>query len=169
MLKQISIISIASAILLLSGCGAKPEASMLIHSKMTPTAQIKVNNGAGTPSWASNERKAFTNILEASAKVTLKKGYKYFVIVKPSEIANKKGFLKNTAKELLEFCTSNPLMVLNIGGGLHKCGTYNTEAKMTISMYNEEQEEFTVIDAQKVLDYYETNDLSSGDDVKIQG
>lgn len=169
MLKQILIIAIASAMLLLSGCGAKPKATMLKINTENPSAEIKIDNGTGVPSWAANESKAFKNVLEASAKFTLQKGYKYFAIISPNEIANTNGSLRNTAKELLEHCTPNSSLVMNIPGvkGLHKCGTYNTKAILRISMFNKEQEEFTVINAQKVLDFYKENDLLSDEDIEI--
>lgn len=170
MLKQISILCVASAMLLLTGCSSKPSALMVNKQGEAPQALIKISNGSGAPSWAYNESKAFRNALETAATVTLKRDFKYFAIVKPAEISNINGSLKNTAKELIEVCNPSSAMVLNIPGNtnLHKCGVYNTQAQMQIAMYNEEQNNFTVINAQEVIDYLKTNDLYANDGVEIK-
>ena len=170
MLKQISILGIASAMLLLSGCSSKPSALMVNNQGETPQAMIKISNGSGAPSWSYNETKAFRNALEAAATITLNKGFKYFAIVKPTEISNISGSLRNTAKELIEVCSPSSAMVLNIPGNssLHKCGVYNTRANMQIAMYNEEQNDFTVINAQKVIDYLKANDLYDDNGVEMK-
>ena len=171
MLKRISILSVTS-IILLSGCASKPEAIVTNSSSKHPQATIKIANGAGAPSWSHNESKAFHNVLEAAAAVTLQRGYKYFAILKPDEISNIKGSLKNTAKELIAQCDPSSTLFISIpgAGGLHKCGTYNTNATMKIAMYNEEQVNFTVIDAQAVLDYLKKHDLydDNGVDIKVE-
>jgi len=170
MLKKISILSVASAILLLSGCASKPSALMINEQSKTPQAIIKIANGAGTPSWSHNESKAFRNVLEAAAITTLQKGYKYFAIIKPDEISNTKGSLRNTAKELIAKCDPNSALFLSIPGaeGLHKCGTYGTHAYMKIAMYNKEQVNFTVINAQDVIDYLKKEDLYDDNGVDIK-
>lgn len=170
MLKRLSMIGIAGAMLLLSGCASKPSA--MVHKKKdeAPTAYVKVRNGSGAPSWSYNESKAFRNVLEAAAETTMARGYKYFAITHPLDIANTKGSLKNTAKELIEACSPSSAMVLNIpgGGGLHKCGVYNTNASLSIIMYNEEQNDFTVINAEEVIAYMKANDLYDGEGVDIK-
>ena len=170
MLKQISILGVASAILLLSGCSSKPSALMVNKQGETPQAVIKISNGSGAPSWSYNESKAFRNALEAAATTTLEKDFKYFAIVEPTEISNISGSLRNTAKELIEVCDPSSVMVLNILGNssLHKCGVYNTNASMKISMYNEEQNSFTVINAQEVIDYLKANDLYDDNGVEMK-
>ena len=169
MLKNISIIGAVSAALLLSGCASKPTAFVFKKGDI-PEATIRVHNGAGSPSWSYNESKAFRNALEAAAESTLQKGFKYFAITSPKEIANTKGSLKNTAQELLEACSPSSLLALSIpgAGGLHKCGTHNTRAQFLIAMYNEEQTNFTVINAQKVIDYLKENDLYDNVGVEVQ-
>ncbi len=168
MLKKISLVSVATAMLLFSGCGKKPQVKMLSHTSSESQAIVKIDNGAGTPSWAANENKAFRNSLEASAKLTLKKGYKYFAINAPKEISTTKGSLRNTAKELLDYCSANSLVISNFGGsGLHKCGVYNTRMNIMITMYKEEQDGFLVVDAAKLLTYFKANDLLSDDELEI--
>ena len=120
--------------------------------------------------YSYNETKAFRNVLEAAATTTIEKGYKYFAIVKPKEISNVSGSLRNTAKELIEVCSPNSALFLKIPGasGLHKCGTRNTTAMMEIAMYNEEQNNFTVINAQEVISYLKANDLYDANGVEIE-
>jgi hypothetical protein len=158
------------AVLLLSGCASKPKVTEDTYNGFTtPALVIEVSNGAGAPSWAYNESKAFRNALEAAAEVTLQEGYKYFAIVEPREIANVKGSLRNTAKEIIDYCDPNGAMVLNFAGGngLHKCGVYNTRARIRVALYNEEQTDFTVFNAQEVLDYLKTNDLYDGNGINM--
>lgn len=171
MLKKLSLLSVVSAVLLLSGCASKPSA-LLVDGGRTGTQQasIKVSNGSGAPSWSYNESKAFRNVLEAAATSTLEKGYKYFAIYTPNEISNTKGSLANTAEELIAKCDPSSALFISVpgAGGLHKCGTYNTTAKMQIVMFNEEQEKHTVIDAQKVIDYLKANELYDDNGVEIK-
>ena len=170
MLKKISLLGIVSIAVLLSGCGSKPTALMVSGATNNEQqAIITVSNGMGVPSWAANESKAFHNVLEAAATATLERGYKYFAIYQPDEISNIKGSLANTAEELLKKCDPNAALVLAIPGtsGLHKCGTYNTKARLAIIMYHEEQEKFTVIDAQKVIDYMKSKKIYDDNGVKI--
>jgi len=168
MLKKIATVTITiGAIFLLSGCGAKPTATIMDQNVKNPTIAIKIFNGAGTPSYSANKSEAFENALETSATITLQKGFKYFAIVEPKGISNVNGSLKNTAKELLEKCTSNPLLALSFNGGVSDCGAKNTYAYLTITLYNEEQNDFTVIDAQKIIDYFKANGLYEGDGVDV--
>ena len=169
MLKKISILSVAS-IILLSGCASKPTAMIPNSPSKLPQAVIRIANGAGAPSWSHNESKAFRNVLEAAATTTLQRGYKYFAIMKPDEISNTKGSLKNTAEELIAKCDPSSALFISVpgAGGLHNCGTYNTNATMSIAMYNEEQVNFTVIDAQAVIDYLKKNDLYDDNGVDIE-
>ena len=157
-----TLIGMATLTLLLGGCASKPKVELYKGAESgAQHAYIRVANGAGSPSWSHNESKAFRDALETAARVTLQKGYKYFAIYYPSEIANTKGSLDNTAEELLAKCDPNAAAVLDIGigGVLHKCGTHNTNAVMRIMMYHEQQEKFTVIDAQKVIDFYKSHDI----------
>lgn len=152
-------------LLLLSGCGVKSKV-FVSKSPMDQTGEaiIAIHNGAGKviSGWASRETRAFTNAIEVAATTTLENGYRYFAIVKPDEISNLKGSLINTAKEVIEKCSPSKLLQINIyntGLGLHKCGTYNTRAKLVIAMYKTQPEDFTVFDAKEVIKYLEDNEL----------
>ena len=164
MLKTITTITAITGALLLSGCGAKPEALIKNHDTNSLRAYINIKNGAGVPSWSANESKAFRNALEVAAATTLEKKYKYFAFIEPKEISNFDGSLLNTAEEILKKCSPSSLLALSIPGtaGLHKCGTYNTNASLSIVMFNEEQKDFTVFNAQEVLDYMKEKDLYDG-------
>lgn len=148
-----------SSIVLLAGCASKPKVYFDPRTGDN-TALISIMNGAGTPSWGSNESKAFRNALEVAARLTLKKGYKYFAIVKPDDISNLKGSLRNTAKELIEYCSPSAANIFDFGQKLHRCGTYGTNAKLLIEMYNTKRTDYTVIDAKKVLEYLKKHELS---------
>ena len=167
--RLLSTLSIVT-IFFLSGCASKPKVTEDTYNGFTiPALVINVHNGAGAPSWAYNESKAFRNALEAAAEGTLHKGYKYFAIIEPREIANVKGSLRNTAKEIIEYCDPSSAMVLDFAGGngLHKCGVSNTRAHMKIALFNEEQTNFTVFNAQEVLDYLKANDLYDGNGIEM--
>jgi len=167
---KILIMVLTLTTLLLSGCASKPKVTEDTYNGFAiPALVIEVRNGAGAPSWAYNESKAFRNALEAAAEGTLQEGYKYFAIVEPREIANVKGSLRNTAKEIIEYCDPNSAMVLNFAGGngLHKCGVRNTQAHMRIALFNEEQTDFTVFNAKEVLDYLKSNDLYDGNEIEM--
>ena len=154
------------SLLFLSGCGSRPKASYTQASEKQ-LADIKISNGAGYPSWSANEANAFRDALETAARVTLHKEYKYFAIVTPQDMSNLKGSIKNTAEEALDYCSPSGFLALNINGsGLHKCGTFNTMAKMRIILYNEEQVDFVVYDAQDIIDYYRTEGIYDGDDIE---
>lgn len=158
-----AILSIMIVVYTFSGCASKPMAISSGKYKTAPQLLIKVNNGAGVPSWGHNEKIAFANALESAATATLKRGYRYFAIVKPDVISNINGSILNTAQEILDKCLPSSANVLNIGNaGLHKCGTYNTKASLLIALYNSNQTDFTVFDAKKVLDYLKQNDLYEG-------
>lgn len=169
MLKKILIFGVVTALFLFSGCASKPAVS-IYNNYNPPRAFIRIHNGAGAPSWSHNESKAFRNVLEAAATTTLKQGYKYFAILKPDVISNIKGSLSNTGKELIEKCDPNAALFISIpgAGGLHKCGTNNTRAYLSIAMYNEEQNDFTVIDAQKLVDYLKENNLFDDNGIDIK-
>ena len=157
-----------SAMFLLSGCGAKP--SVTSKGRVlgdAPILHVIVSNGAGAPSYGYNESKAFRNVLEASAEGTLSKGYKYFAIMSPKAIANTKGSLKNTVPELIEKCSASSAMALSLTrGNMRECGVRNTSAGMQIALYNEEQLDFTVIDAQAAIDYMKANGLYDGNGIE---
>jgi len=155
MLKFTTIIGTLAALLLFSGCGAKPKAYLKHYPNGTIRADVFVHNGAGVPSWSANESEAFENVLETAATVTLDKGYKYFAIITPKEISNIDGSLLNTTEEIFSKCVPNSLLFISIPGtgGLHKCGTQNTNANIDIIMYHEEQTDFTVFNASNVLAY----------------
>lgn len=168
MLKKITTtLAVTTAIIIITGCASKPKALTIGKLQNAPEILVKVSNGAGAPSWSYNESKAFRNVLESAATITLQKGYKYFAIVKPAEISNIKGSLINSAKELLEKCDPASAAFINIAGaGLHKCGTHNTNAALIIALYNQEQNDFTVFDAKKVIDYLKSKDLYEGKGVE---
>lgn len=170
MLKIITIVTVVAGALLLSGCGAKPQAVIKNHDANSLRAYINISNGAGVPSWAANESKAFRNALEVAAATTLEKKYKYFAFIEPKEISNFDGSLLNTPKEILEKCSPNSLLALSVPGtaGLHKCGTYNTKASLSIVMFNEEQKDFTVFNAQEVLAYMKEKDLYEGLEIEAK-
>jgi len=166
--KVTTTITILAAISFFSGCASKPQAINVGKLHEAPQMLIKVNNGTGAPSWSYNEAKAFRNVLESAATATLKKGYRYFAIVKPDEISNIKGSLINSAKELIEKCDPASAAFINVAGaGLHKCGAYNTSAKLLIALYNQEQTNFTLYNAQKVIDYLKSKDLYEGKGIEI--
>lgn len=170
MLKTTMTVTAIAGALLLSGCGAKPQALIKNHDANSLRVQVSINNGAGTPSWAANESKAFRNALEVAASTTLVKNYKYFAFIEPKEISNFDGSLLNTAEEILNKCLPNSLLALSIPGtgGLHKCGAYNTNARLSVVMFNEEQKDFTVFNAQEVLDYMKEKDLYEGLEVDVK-
>lgn len=150
---------------LFTGCASKPKVTYSEDKELR--AQIKIRNGAGYPSWAANESKAFRNALQAAANATLNKEYKYFAIIAPQSISNVDGSIKNTAKEVIEFCSPGAMMALSFGGaGLHKCGTYNTNAIIAIALFNEEQTDFVVYNAQEVLDYYHAEEIYDDADIE---
>jgi hypothetical protein len=148
-----------SSIVLLAGCASKPRVYFDPRTGDN-TALIRISNGMGAPSWGYNESKAFRNALEVAARLTLKKGYKYFAIVKPDDISNIKGSLKNTAKEVIEYCSPSVINIAYFGQKLHRCGTYNTQAQLLIEMYNVKRTDYTVFDAKKVLEYLKKHKLS---------
>lgn len=161
MLKSIVITSSVLVALLLSGCGSKPKVAMQNYGSDSLRADISISNGAGVPSWSANESEAFENALETAAATTLQKGYRYFAIIEPKEISNFNGSLLNTPEEILTKCSSSSFLAISIPGtgGLHKCGTYNTNAKMSIVMFKEEQKDFTVFNAQDVIDFMKKENL----------
>lgn len=170
MLKIITTITAIAGALLLNGCGAKPEALIKNHDANSLRAYVNISNGAGVPSWAANESKAFRNALEVAAATTLEKKFKYFAFIEPKEISNFDGSLLNSAEEILKKCSSSSLLALSVPdtGGLHKCGTYNTRASLSIVMFNEEQKDFTVFNAQEVLDYMKEKDLYGALEVNVK-
>lgn len=157
-------------IVVFTGCASKPKVSYIEDKEVLAT--IKISNGSGYPSWAANESEAFRDALETAARATLNKEYKYFAIVAPQDISNLNGSIKNTAREVIEFCEPGSMMALNFAGGagLHKCGTYNTNAKMVVALFNEEQIDFVVYNAQEVIDYYHAEDIYDDTDIEyIEG
>lgn len=170
MLKKITVIASIAGILLFSGCGAKPKALLKNHNDNSLRANIFISNGIGVPSWAANETDAFKSALEVAAVTTLQQNYKYFAFFSPKEISNLDGSLSNTPEEILEKCSPSALLALHVPGtgGLHKCGTYNTKAKLGIQMFNEEQLNFTVFNAQEVIDYMKERGLYEGLEVDVE-
>ncbi|SFP29761.1 hypothetical protein [Hydrogenimonas thermophila] len=167
MLKKIIITMAISTTVIMTGCASKPKAITIGKLNDAPQILIKVRNGAGAPSWSYNESKAFRNVLESAATVTLQKGYKYFAIVKPNEISNIQGAMINSAEELLKRCDPADAAFINIAGaGLHKCGVYNTKATLVIALYNKKPVDFTVYDAQQVIDYLKSKGLYEGQGIE---
>lgn len=164
--KSILMSVVMALVVLFTGCASKPKVTYSNDKELH--AQIQIRNGTGYPSWASNESEAFRNALQAAARATLNKEYKYFAIIAPQSISNVDGSIKNTAKEVIEFCTPGSMMALNFAGGtgLHKCGTYNTNAKIAIALFNEEQNDFVVYNAQEVVDYYHAEDIYDDTDIE---
>lgn len=170
MLKKITVIVFISAVLLFNGCGAKPKALLKNHNENSLRAYISISNGIGVPSWAANESDAFKSALEVAAVITLQQNYKYFAFFSPKEISNLDGSLSNTPEEILKKCLPSALLALHVPstGGLHKCGTYNTKAKIGIEMFNEEQLDFTVFNAQEVIEYMKEKGLYEGLEVDVE-
>lgn len=140
------------------GCSSKP---LVIQDKNSGLTAIKINNGAGSPSWGANEKASTIDALQVAADATLSQNKSYFYIVKPDDISNEKGSMMNTAKEYIEKCTPSSGLMLNVGGaGLHKCGVaYNTKAMLVIKIVDSQTNEIITYNAKDVVDYLKANGI----------
>jgi len=107
-----------------------------------------------------------TGILQHAAMYTIFTKNKYFVIVEPEKLANRHGVMINTAEEYLKKCTPNITGVFV--GGLDPCNVHlkrgrGWTANIQISVYKEEQEDFLVYDAKKVLNHLKSIDMYDPD------
>ena len=163
MKKIIYLAGLSLAVFLFTGCAVKPKAILASSADVkNPEYLVEIHNGTGSPSWAANEKKAFLNVLQASAITAERKGFNYFAIIKPDSISNKKGVLINTADELSKKCIPSALKVFDFGG-LHKCGTYTTNAVWKIQLFHKRPKDILVYSAKDVINYLKSKDFYDED------
>ena len=163
MKKTIYLACLGLVLFLFTGCAVKPKAILASSTDVkNPEYVVKIHNGTGTPSWAANEKEAFLNVLQASATAAIRKGFNYFAIIKPDSISNKKGVLINTADELSQKCIPSAFKVLDFGG-LHKCGTYGTNAVWKIQLFHKRPKDILVYSAKDVINYLKSKDFYDED------
>ncbi len=163
MKKIIYLAYLSLAVFLFTGCAVKPKATLAKNFNVyNPEYIVEIHNGTGSPSWAASEKEAFLNVLQASAITATRKGFDYFAIIKPDSISNKKGVLINTADELSKKCIPSAFKVLDFGG-LHKCGTYATNAVWKIQLFHKRPKDFLVYSAKDVINYLKAKDFYDED------
>ena len=163
MKKIVYVMGFGLAVFLFTGCAVKPKAVLVSNFNVqNPEYIVEIHNGTGSPSWASSEKEAFLNVLQASAITATRKGFDYFAIIKPDSISNKNGILINTADELAKKCIPSALKVFDFGG-LHKCGTYATNAIWKIQLFHKRPKDILVYSAKDVIKYLKEKDYYDKD------
>ena len=161
------------ATMLLSGCGMKPYAGILIQElPLKNDVSGKVYYVEGKEAWRSpsagyNAKTRNIHILQNAADLTLNEGYSYFAINRPLELSNIDGNMINTAKEFIEKCTPPEGQVFDIGNA--RCGLNGSTvtAGIMIVAFKEAPKSTLTYNAKEVVNYLKQNELYRDDSYEI--
>jgi len=160
-----TLILIGLGALLLSGCASKSivlSGEMKTQDKNENSKVFKVGSSNATDGTMMGTRHIRKNInhkllIEANAKVVLKNGYNYFVIVKP---INSSEEMITSAEELHKLCFDK-----GVGSSFYDSGKTCSFSEKDVSYqniivaYKDRPMDVLTISAKEVLEYLRSNDL----------
>lgn len=166
---HLSIIALASTLLVFSGCGPKYLKTSTSLDAQTHVGTI-VAAGEGKEFGFINHASLLNNAinypLQIAAEKTLDSGMKYFSIMEPVEISNDGPGGVGTVEDFIKKCSNNSFLEsmaylknpCKIAMGNLK---YPAGGVLKIKMYNDSNRPSNILsyDAKAVLDYMKTNDL----------
>ena len=167
-----SSIALITASFLFSGCGTKYSKSFstscdpkqhteqLCEKQGLPIIVTGVSNFSNMGFKHLEYTNSTAAALQAAAETTIKKGKKYFAIIKPAPVSAFNGSLINTGKEFMDKCSTSVADIFTFQEG--KCGLhqkYRFIAQMEIIAFDSQQEEVVTYNAQEVIDYLKANKL----------